>query len=101
MHSRIVLRLPSGSMALRLSGTDLAGGGGAEVVAGGIGLVFLWVAGALLAAILGQRKAITEPRFREDVFGFGRVGFDFFAQLVDDHAERFSFLAIVGAPDRL
>ena len=46
-------------------------------------------------------EAVADPRFGEDVFGFGGIGFEFFAELVDDDAEVFGFFAVVWAPNGL
>ena len=49
----------------------------------------------------GGLEAVADPGFGEDVFGLGGVGFEFFAELVDDDTEVFGFFAVVGAPDGL
>ncbi len=49
----------------------------------------------------GGLEAVADPWLGEDEFGLGGVGFEFFAELVDDDAEIFGFFAVVGAPDGL
>ena len=49
----------------------------------------------------GGLEVVAHPGFGENIFRLGRVGFDLFAELVDDNAEVFGFFAVVGTPDGL
>ena len=45
-------------------------------------------------------EAVADPGFGEDELGFGGVGFELFAELVDHDAEVFGLFAVVGPPVR-
>src|SRR5437763_11082068 len=44
-------------------------------------------------------EAITDPRLCQNVLRFGRIRFDFLAQLADEDAQVFGLLDVVAAPD--
>src|SRR5262245_65647194 len=45
-------------------------------------------------------KAITDPRFGEDVARFGGIRLDLLAQLTDEDAQVFGLFDVIAAPDR-
>src|SRR5260370_1029812 len=46
-------------------------------------------------------KAVASPRISHQELGFGRIGFDFLAQAIDENAHIFEFITVIRAPNRL
>src|SRR5580658_8756678 len=55
----------------------------------------------LPADLTRKREAIAHPWLRQQVTRLRRIGLDFFAKLVDEHAQVFHLVAIVRSPDGL